>query len=626
MCGIATIFSYHRVAGSVDRDELRLIRDAMVSRGPDGQGEWYSPDHRVGLAHRRLSIIDLSEQGAQPMASEDGKLVVSFNGEIYNYRQLRAQLETNGCRFHSNSDTEVLLHLYAEMGIAMLHDLRGMFAFALWDARQGKLFLARDPYGIKPLYYSNDGWCVRAASQVKALLAGGKLSREPEPAGVAGFYLLGTVPEPWTLYRGIHALPAGHYLQVDDTGVSEPIDWCNVASIFIEASQSGLAISKGDAVAEIHAALQESVRAHLVADVPIGLFLSSGIDSGALAGMVRDQNQPVETLTLGFSEYVGKADDEAPLARQIAQHYGLRHHVHRVGQQEFARHLPSLFAAMDQPSTDGINTWLVSQAAASQGWKVALSGVGGDELFGGYPSFRDIPHWVSRFAIPSMIPFLGTAFYHAASRLSAIVSPHAPNSSLTNPKFAGMLKYGGTYAGAYLLRRGLFLPEELPTVMGDELAREGLRRLRPLESLNQPLRGASRLVAKAFPAAKVSALESSIYMRNQLLRDSDWAGMAHSLEIRTPLVDIGLLEKVAPLLAALAPGDGKQALAAGPSKPLPHHISSRPKTGFTVPVNQWLQQDKDLDAWKQIPLLRQPACPWARRWAYTVMSLSGEGA
>ncbi|MDP2829670.1 MAG: asparagine synthase (glutamine-hydrolyzing) [Sulfuricellaceae bacterium] len=625
MCGIASIFSYHRVAGPIDRDELRQMRDAMVARGPDGKGEWYSPNSRVGFAHRRLSIIDLSEQGAQPMESEDGKLVVSFNGEIYNYKALRTQLEAKSYRFQSNSDTEVLLHLYAEMGMEMLHELRGMFAFVLWDARQGKLFLARDPYGIKPLYYADDGWCIRAASQVKALLAGGKLSREHEPAGLAGFYLFGTVPEPWTLYRGIQALPAGHYLQVDDAGVSEPIGWCNVASIFVEASQTGLAFSKDDAVAEIHAALQESVKAHLVADVPVGLFLSSGIDSGALAGLVKDQNQPVEAVTLGFSEYVGTADDEVPLAQEIAQHYGVRHHVHRVGQQEFARHLPSILAAMDQPSTDGINTWLVSQAAAMQGWKVALSGVGGDELLGGYPSFHDIPHWVRRFAIPSMIPFLGTAFYKVASRLSAIASPHAPNSSLTNPKFAGMLKYGGTYAGAYLLRRGLFLPEELPTVMGEELAREGLRRLQPMAYLNQQLAGASQFAERAPPAMKVSALESSIYMRNQLLRDSDWAGMAHSLEIRTPLVDIDLLKKVAPLLTALRPGDGKHALASAPSQSLPEHIRNRPKTGFTVPVNQWLQQDKNLDAWKQIPALRQPSCPWARRWAYTVMAMNTGG-
>src|SRR5262249_45663699 len=197
MCGIAGIYAYHYAANPVDRDELRTIRDHMSVRGPDGVGEWYSPDQRVAFGHRRLSIIDLSERGAQPMASADGKLIVTFNGEIYNYRELRAWLEAKGRRFRTQSDTEVLLQLYAEKGEAMVHDLRGMFAFGLWDANRGALLLARDPYGIKPLYYADDGWTLRFASQVKALVAGGRVSRAQEPAGWVGFCLFGSVPEPF---------------------------------------------------------------------------------------------------------------------------------------------------------------------------------------------------------------------------------------------------------------------------------------------------------------------------------------------------------------------------------------------------------------------------------------------
>jgi asparagine synthase (glutamine-hydrolysing) len=617
MCGIASIFSYHGAPGAIDRDELGRMRDAMALRGPDAQGDWYSPDHRVGLAHRRLSIIDLSESGAQPMVSGDGKVVISFNGEIYNYRSLRARLEASGHAFRSHSDTEVMLHLYQRMGMDMLGELRGMFAFALWDGRQRKLFLARDPYGIKPLYYADDGRQIRAASQVKALLAGGGLSRDHEPAAVAGFYLLGSVPEPWTIYRDIRALPAGNYLEVSEKGARGPTSWCDVSSIFLQASQSGSALDGEAAAAEIRAALRDSFEAHLVSDVPVGLFLSSGIDSGALAGMAKHRNAAIATLTLGFSEYLGKAEDEAPLAAQIARHYGLRHHVRRIGRDEFVRHVPDILAAMDQPSTDGINMWLVSRAAREQGWKVALSGVGGDELFGGYPSFHDIPRWVRGLALVSRIPFLGTAFYHMASAFTLAAPDRVRHSPLANPKFPGMVKYGGTYAGAYLLRRGLFLPDELHVVMGDELAREGLRRLRPLEELNRPLAGAQ---PRPVPSAlRISALESALYMRNQLLRDADWAGMAHSLEIRTPLVDVELLKRIAPRLVALRPGDGKRAVAGAPSTPLPEHIRDRPKTGFTVPVDQWMLQDKGLDAWKQVPALRAPGCPWARRWAYTVM-------
>ena len=235
MCGIAGIYAYHYAANPVDRTELRRIRDHMAARGPDGVGEWYAQNERVGLGHRRLAIIDLSEQGAQPMTSADGKLVVTFNGEIYNYRQLRAELEARGHRFRSQSDTEVLLHLYAEKGEAMVRDLRGMFAFGLWDAEKDALLLARDPYGIKPLYYADDGWTLRFASQVKALLAGGKVSRNQEPAGWVGFCLFGSVPEPFTTYQEIRALPAGSTLWVDRIGTREIKQYFSIAETYCRA-------------------------------------------------------------------------------------------------------------------------------------------------------------------------------------------------------------------------------------------------------------------------------------------------------------------------------------------------------------------------------------------------------
>src|SRR6266481_2533045 len=245
MCGIAGIYAYHYAANAVDREELRRIRDHMAARGPDGFGEWYSQDERVGFGHRRLTIIDLSERGAQPMTSADGKLVVTFNGEIYNYRKLRAALETRGCVFRSETDTEVLLHLYAEKGEAMVNDLRGMFAFGLWDADKGALLLARDPYGIKPLYYADDGWTLRFASQVKALIAGGKVSTSPEPAGWTGFLLFGSVPEPFTTYQEIRALPAGSTLWVDRGGTHETKQYCSIAETYCD-SQAARAATRDD--------------------------------------------------------------------------------------------------------------------------------------------------------------------------------------------------------------------------------------------------------------------------------------------------------------------------------------------------------------------------------------------
>src|SRR5436190_12491551 len=277
MCGIAGIYAYHYAANAVDRAELQRVRDHMVARGPDGLGDWYSQDGRVGLGHRRLTIIDLSERGAQPMTSADGKLVVTFNGEIYNYRQLRASLEARGCIFRTQTDTEVLLHLYAAKGEAMVDDLRGMFAFGLWDTDRNALLLARDPHGIKPLYYADDGWTFRFASQVKALLAGGRVSRDPEPAGTVGFFLFGSAPEPFSLYREIRALPAGCTQWVDAGGPREPKPYFNIARVLADAP----ALNE-PAQARVRAAALDSVSAHLLADVEVGLFLSAGVDSGAL--------------------------------------------------------------------------------------------------------------------------------------------------------------------------------------------------------------------------------------------------------------------------------------------------------------------------------------------------------
>ena len=474
MCGIAGIYAYHYAANAVDRAELRRIRDHMAARGPDGLGEWYSQDERVGFGHRRLTIIDLSERGAQPMMSADGKLVVTFNGEIYNYRQLRAALETRGCVFRTQTDTEVLLHLYAEKGEAMVNDLRGMFAFGLWDAERNALLLARDPYGIKPLYYADDGWTLRFASQVKALLAGGKVSRNQEPAGWVGFCLFGSVPEPFTTYQEIRALPAGSTLWVDRVGTRETKQYFSIADTYCSAETARSPASDQDLQLAAREALLDSVRHHLVADVPVGAFLSSGIDSGALVGLMRDAGQQeIQTVTLAFEEFRGRSEDEAPIAAEIAAQYGTRHTTRVVTEQEFRDDLPKILDAMDQPTIDGLNTWFVSKAAHEFGLKVAISGLGGDELFGGYPSFRDVPLCVRALAIPGRIPGLGNVARRLLTGLGRF-------SHVVNPKAAGLLKYGGTYAGAYLLRRGLFMPWELESVIGAETARLGLRRLNPL--------------------------------------------------------------------------------------------------------------------------------------------------
>src|SRR5215468_394996 len=244
MCAVNGIFAYHPASSAPNEAELLATRDVMRARGPDGSGLWWSSNRRCGLGHRRLSILDLSDRASQPMASADGKLIITFNGEIYNYKVLRAELEAVGVRFRTTSDTEALLYLYARHGADMVHRLRGMFAFAIWDEVRRELFLARDPYGIKPLYTANDGWTFRFASQVKALLAGGRVSHDAEPAGVAGFHLFGSVPEPFTFYRDIRALPAGHMQRVDGVGPHEPVPFTKLAAILAEGASHSAPIAE----------------------------------------------------------------------------------------------------------------------------------------------------------------------------------------------------------------------------------------------------------------------------------------------------------------------------------------------------------------------------------------------
>ncbi|HXH06604.1 MAG TPA: asparagine synthase (glutamine-hydrolyzing) [Vicinamibacterales bacterium] len=582
MCGIAAVFACADEAPPVSAAELLRMRDRMAARGPDGAGLWVAPDGRVGLAHRRLAILDPSEAGAQPMHDPATGNVIVFNGEIYNYRALRRDLEAAGVRFRSGSDTEVLLALYAACGEAMLPKLRGMFAFALWDARRQGLLLARDPFGIKPLYYADDGRSVRVASQVKALLAGGAVDTTPDPAGHVGFFLWGHVPEPFTLYRGIRALPAGSSLWIGREGRRSARVFFDLAAELRDPRGDAARAPKDrvEAHERLRDALLDSVRHHLVADVPVGVFLSSGRDSTTVAGLAAEAaGGSLQALTLGFREYAGGALDETTLAAEVARLYGLRHEVRWVTREDFASALEPLLQAMDQPSIDGVNTYFVARAAREAGWKVALSGLGGDEFFAGYPSFEEVPRAVRRLRLFRAQPRLGRMMRRGSGPLLRLAG--------LSPKWAGLFEYGGEWAGAYLLRRALYMPWELDALFDPRFVREGLERLDTLAALGRAIDGI------ASDRLRLTALEAAWYMRNQLLRDTDWAGMAHGLEVRVPLVDAEVLRVVAGLCKArLAPG--KRELASCPRPGLPEAIVNRRKTGFAVPVREWLLADRRL--------------------------------
>ena len=546
----------------------------MQARGPDAVGYWCDPEAGLSLGHRRLSILDLESRANQPMHSDDGRYIIVFNGEIYNFRDLRRTLEGEGEGFRTQSDTEVILKLFAREGEEMLPRLRGMFALAIWDRHAQTLFLARDPYGIKPLYISRNqhGWLF--ASQVKALLASGLVKHDPDPYGQAGFWLLGSVPEPRTWFRDISALPAGSWCRIKaDRQLVGPHKYWDIGDSWRDAPECRM--SPAEVQEMVRAAVSESVRKHLVADVPVGVFLSGGIDSGSLAGLIRDAGASgVQGVTIAFNEFEGRHENEAPVAAEIARNYGIRHHVRTITRKEFEADLPRILSAMDQPSIDGINTWYASKAVAELGLKVVISGVGGDELFYGYPSFQQLPRLVSRWQRLSRIPGVRPA----ANLAFALLARQSGN-----PRWRWLTHQAGSLYGAYWLRRGLFTPDELHQLMGHGYSQE-VPACRDPGALLESMAGT--LPDDAMAA--VGQIESMAYLRNQLLRDSDWASMDHSVELRTPLVDAWLLRDLVPVLRSFGRLKGKHMLAASPVAPLSRNIVERRKTGFGIPLGAWM--------------------------------------
>jgi asparagine synthase (glutamine-hydrolysing) len=574
MCGIAGGFAFGFSAQVIEETIVERLNYQQRRRGPDGTGLWYSQDRRIVMGHRRLAIIETGPEGAQPMCDATGRWVISFNGEVYNYRALRRELEGLGCVFRTYSDTEVLINVVARWGEAGLRKLRGMYAVALWDCVERELWLFRDPYGIKPLYYAESAGMLWFASQARALARCAPINTNRDAAALAGFYLWGHVPEPFTWWVGIRMLPAGHVLRVRAGAECRTNAFAKIEHTYVNRPARPPLFTE-----ELNGLLRESVSYHLVSDVPIGIFLSAGIDSnivGALAGELRPNMQAV---TLAFHEFAGTENDEAPLAAAAARTFGCQHSICRVGRSEFETLVDDFFDCMDQPTIDGLNTYLVSYAAAKLGLKVALSGLGGDELFGGYPSFRDIPRLV-RWAPPRNLQPLARAIQRA---LRAAALPGMP------PKLPGVFTHSASLATCYLLRRSLYLEDELDALLDESWISEGLERLSShsaLEATVLPLRA-----AEATQHAEIAALESCWYMRNQLLRDTDWASMAHGVEVRLPLVDFALIENLGPAIASHSP-PMKRDLAACCDR-LPQAIRERSKTGFTTPVRQWIAGGRD---------------------------------
>jgi asparagine synthase (glutamine-hydrolysing) len=353
----------------------------------------------------------------------------------------------------------------------------------------------------------------------------------------------------------------------------------------------------------VRQSVTDSVRAHLISDVPVSIFLSAGIDSGTIAGLATQLGAKVEGITIGFDELSASPEDEVPVAAEIAAHYGIPHSIRRITRAEFEQDIPHILDAMDQPSIDGVNTWFASKAASERGYKVVLSGVGGDELFYGYSWMKQFPRNVmlsrTMGIVPGMRALLKAPFNYLANNYA-------------HPKLKGVMEFMGSVEAAYFLKRSLFLPPELPILMGIERALEGLERLG----------GSPPAMVKAdFVNTEAGAcmMDSTLYLRNQLLRDSDWTSMQFSLELRTPLVDTTLLSAFKDFNTSFAGGTGKRLLANSPINPLPQRIINRPKSGFGIPMTKWLAAATLRRDWTKMPILAGPKVPWTRRWAKLVM-------
>jgi len=573
MCGIAGIvgaLSSDQINGS-----LRSMLDAQLHRGPDDGGSTVISvgNAIVGLGNRRLAIQDLSPLGHQPMVNEATGDVLVYNGEIYNAPVLRDLLKTDGLQFQGHSDTEVLMRAYERWGTECLTRLRGMFAFALWDARRSRLVIARDPMGIKPFYYAEkkDNWFV-FASEVRALLQSGVLDSRIDRRSLAGYLAYGAVQEPLTVYEGIFSLPRGCWQERDDRGsvVAGGRYW---QFPLPERSQRQRRLT--DVVEEGRGILKESVRRHLLSDVQVGLFLSSGLDSTALLGLTPEKHN-LDAFTVSFPDHPEYNENLA--AKVAAERFGVRHHDCPVSDSTALNWIHKALESMDQPSMDGFNSYIVSRAVREQGIVVALSGLGGDEVFGGYKLFRSVPRiyhaltWLTPFpkSVRTAAAWFATAFTNDTVRQKA------HEIAKVNPGLIGL----------YFRHRRL---------IGDSgLEAFGLRAhtLRLSEDFQVPELQYKGCYISSDLLSSVARLDAAFYLQNILLRDSDVFGMANSLEVRVPFLDLDLIE-----WAFRLPGD--VLLPKGtPLKYLLRQICAEvygklpvasSKRGFVIPISAWLR-------------------------------------
>ncbi|HUF47140.1 MAG TPA: asparagine synthase (glutamine-hydrolyzing) [Vicinamibacterales bacterium] len=569
MCGIAGVMWWNRDRADRSVEGATRMGHRLAHRGPDGRGLWTSaPDAPVGvaLAHTRLAIIDLSDGARQPMLRADQ--VVAYNGEIYNFREVRLDLESRGRVFSTDSDTEVLLHAWDTWGPDCLSRLTGMFAFAIWDTARHRLTLVRDRFGIKPLYVARTAGAIGFASEVRALLASGLIPGRIDASGVAHYLAFQTAPTPATLVDGVEMIPPGTWMTIDADGQTASERYWDL----LEATRDQSSDTRATAQARVRELLEQSVRDHLVSDVPVGIFLSGGLDSTALLSVLSSSGVQAQTFTVGFTD---RARDESAQAGLAAARFGAAHTAWTLTGDEIVDSVPAVLAAVDHPSGDGVNTFIVSRLVRAAGIKVAWSGLGGDELFGGYPSFARL-----RRTLPVLSQW-GRMPGSVRSATAALVRRGAP-ASVVADKLVEAVEGEGSLASTWPVTRQLFGARDRQRLLARPASADAYAVLLADAAARHP--GAS-------VGALVSYAETRAYMHDVLLRDADQMSMAHGLEVRVPFVDHRLAGYLMSLPDAVRL-DGprpKSLLVESLAAPLPAALVDRPKRGFVLPFDAWMR-------------------------------------
>jgi asparagine synthase (glutamine-hydrolysing) len=552
MCRIAGLVT-NRLRGDEVKRVVNVMCHTLQHGGPDDAGLYCSADSRVVFGHRRLSIIDLSANGHQPMADAGLKAWVTFNGEIYNYRELKTELQQLGAPFNTGTDTEVIIQAYLHWGTSSFSKLRGMFAFALYDTVSEAVYLVRDTTGIKPLYYNAANGQLSFSSEIRAFKAAGITTADTRwPVWLLAF---GHIPEPYTTLKNVLSIPKGHFLCWNKNGA-------HTITGYNQATAGNYLTDIQTARAGISQHLKTAITRQLIADASIGVFLSGGIDSSLLALLANEERKELKTISILFNE---KEYDERKYQNAVLDKLSGENFTHLVKQEDFEEHFPRILSAMDMPTTDGINTWFISKYAHEDGLKTVLSGVGADELFGGYPSFNRIKYLGYLRMLPSAIFSASKLFKPGRYKKLAYLAQH---NSIAN----------------YLFLRGLYAPADIAQLIDTDITEVNHILF---DTINTPDLGVPDKLQAAW-------LETNLYMQNQLLHDTDIMSMSHGLEVRVPFLDEDLQQYVSQIEPAIRfDNDQPKKILIDTFKTLlPETVWNRPKMGFSFPLQQWMAGNK----------------------------------